>query len=357
MYNDILRLKGIVKNQVQIGPKRLEVEIITSCNINCLFCWFHSPLVKKKIRNWQLEIDKFQQIANDAKTININHIYITGRGEPCLHPHLPKILECLREKGFYITLTTNLATQSKKILSSLFLVDTLEITLCASSKDKYKKLQCSLSKNLFDRVLKNISIINKLAYLKKRPKIRINYILTKMNTNDIDSFIKLAEDVGIHEVRFSPFSFVSETKSLCLEKKILDECNKRIAFLAKNTEIKMDNSWKNLNDIQIRRCYMGWFTMLVGIFGRVRIGCFDSPFSEEGNIYKNSLKEIWFSNKAQETRLKLKNSFEKFSFCPFYNIQLKQKGIYCPFALENKQIELFIKKLKRHIQQRSATPE
>lgn len=336
-YN-FLRLKGIITDKVFTGPERLELEINTLCNLNCSFCWFHSPLVNQKLKNWELELKKYKEIIDDAKEIGVKHIYITGRGEPGLHPALPEMIKYAKDKLLYTSITTNLAYNNKKVIRSLAEADLIEITFSSYSKEHYGKMQSPKNPSLFDIVIRNIRILNKISALKKKPKIIINYILTQENYKTLDKFIALANNIGIKEIRLSPFSDIAATKKLYLPKSQIKSLGPTIKKLSKENGIILDYDWSKLNDLRIKNCYMGWYTMLVGTFGKVKVGCFDSLPKKEGDIYKNSLKEIWGSSKAMKIRLLLKHNLNKALQRP-----ANASKNCCPYAILNKKIDDIIK--------------
>lgn len=342
--HDTLRYLGILKDRTLTGPQRLEIEINSYCNLNCLFCWFHSPGTKIKMKRWELPYNKFQEIIIDASQMGIKHLYITGRGEPCLHPRLPDMLRYAKKNGLSITLTTNFSVITKKILAAVSLIDMLEITFCGWPAEKYKELQCPNNKNLFDAVVKNISLIGKISALNGKPFIKINYVLTNKNIDSLDGFIKFCGSLGVQGIRLSPLSFTPETNSLKLSHPQMKRLKRKFVTYPCSGKPHIDTSWFNLRDIKIKGCYMGWETALVGIYGKVKIGCFDSPLASEGNICKTPLKKIWFSKRSQTNRLKLKYSLNTLKFCPFYSQKLKRNGTFCPFSLENARIEQKIEK-------------
>ena len=327
--NDFLLALGISKNRCLLGPKRLEIEILNYCNINCYFCWFHSPLVKKTYKKWHIEPGTFKKIVDQAKNIGIEHFYITARGEPCLHPDFASLLRYAREKGFFITITTNLTVRNKETLSALALADNIEVTLSAYSEENYKKIHSPLSINRFNNVIKNILFLNKICKAKSRPRIKVNYIVTKLNKNNPRRFVELMAKLGVKDIRFSPFGFIEETKNIRLKEKDLRIFQEEINRMAKNISISIDNSWKDLNSKEskkLTKCYMGWITVLIEVFGTVKIGCMDPLSPVAGNIYKKTLKEIWFSQKANDIRVFLKDSLDSYGktlHCPFYYFNLE----------------------------------
>jgi len=309
---------GIVKNKALVGPEKIEIILNTYCNMNCIFCWFHSPLIKRRLKKWKLEFDKFQEIIQSAQAMKTNYIYLSGWGEPTLHPDLPKMIKLARKKRFYITLTTNLAFNSKKMLNAVSMANQIEVTLCYASPKEYKKFQCPNSKNYFNMVIKNIhSLQNSIKHSNK--KLILNFIINKTNYKSIDKLIDFAEKLGINYVRLSGFAYVSETSPLKISDKTKKQILNKLSDLHKKTKLNLQSSLELMQPLKLDKCYMGWFLMLIDAYGKVRVGCFDpSAPTIAGNIYKNSIEKIWFSKKADTIRSYLKNSLKRRFHCPFY---------------------------------------
>lgn len=324
------RILSAAQDRVFLGPERLEIELITSCNMNCLFCWFHSPFCKVQQKKWKLELKKFKEVISDASSLGCRYVYLTGRGEPLLHPDIGKMVLFAKTKGMRIVLTTNLSCASSRVLESLVFADQLEVTLCAFQEKAYGALHCPRSENRFKHVIRNIKTLQKKVGSRIGTFFLLNFIVNRHNYRDISSFVSLAEGLKIPQVRFSAFSYTPETRHLCLNKAELDGVRREIERLTLASPVQISNTLSLQTPARIKSCYMGWFTLLLGVYGGVRVGCFDPPFPEAGNIYKNSLKKIWFSKKAQKIRTDMKYHLEKYgksSHCPFFyrNLEVEKK--------------------------------
>lgn len=83
--NEKQRLMGIKLNNVFVGPECVQVDITNECNLNCIFCKNHSPLVTQHMKG-MISFDIFTRLINDLNKLGTEKIILSGMGEPLLHP-------------------------------------------------------------------------------------------------------------------------------------------------------------------------------------------------------------------------------------------------------------------------------
>ncbi len=338
MEKALLRLIGIKKDKVLTGPERLEIEIINYCNINCLTCWFFSPLGSfYKEKPWKMELEVFKRIINEAKILGVESICIPGIGEPTLHPNLPEMILETKKARLPLHIATNLTVTSKRILKSLCLCDRIDITLLAPTKELYKELQSPSCPEYFDQVLENITYLKSSQNPNKKQKIYIMFILNKLNFKYFKDILELAKKLNLDGIEIQPFDTTPFNKNLSLDyseiKSFIKEKNKLKKKYPFIEDTFFEEYYKNKFENQkLKRCYMGYFTLLVGIKGKVKVGCFSPQSPSAGNIYKRSLTEIWYSPKAQEIRNEYKYNLDK----------IHKSESHCPFLTRNRKISKII---------------
>ena len=328
---DRLRTAGVCKDKTFIGPEWLGVEINTACNFNCVFCWFHSPYVTYQGRAWQLELEKFQEAVTDAAEMNCRYIYITGFGEPTLHPDLPEMISFAKAKGLHVVVTTNLSVSSPRVLQGLLSADELYVTFCGADSRQYKRMHCPRTKSYFGRVLSNIRALQKMAGPERKDFFLLNVIVNKINYQDVGALADLAKTLKIRRIRFSGFSKVEQTRFLSLDAAEVSALQKKIARLSSLPHFDIDENLM-LPYSKLERCFMGWYALLLDVYGEVRVGCLDPAAPAAGSIYKERLKDIWFSQASQKIRLDMK-----------YRLKKKESG-HCPFFHRNARLEELIAK-------------
>jgi len=101
--NNINKIEQICKKLVPT-PKYVTIDLTNSCNLNCIGCWTHSPLLKDKeaSKEWKSQIIPFntlKKIIDDLHELGTKRVRLTGGGEPFLYPEIMEIIRLIKEKG------------------------------------------------------------------------------------------------------------------------------------------------------------------------------------------------------------------------------------------------------------------
>ena len=81
------RLMGVRDKKVYIGPERVVLFINNTCNLSCRYCWTHAPGNPRHFDDpKRLSLEKFVEIIDDAVDLKVDQIYLSGSGEPTMHP-------------------------------------------------------------------------------------------------------------------------------------------------------------------------------------------------------------------------------------------------------------------------------
>lgn len=80
--------------------KRIYIEITNTCGLDCSFC----PKIRRK--PGFMDVQTFTDILEKVKDFT-DHIYLHVKGEPLLHPELPKFLDICKDKDIKVNLVTN----------------------------------------------------------------------------------------------------------------------------------------------------------------------------------------------------------------------------------------------------------
>ena len=219
--------------------------------------------------------DIFTKAVDEASEKGCKAITLASRGEPTLHPKLPKMIKYISDKGILdLKINTN-ATKLNDKLSHAILennVSELVFSVDAGTKETYEQIRV-LGK--FDKVLNNIKNFNKIRsnYFKKSGCItRISGVKVKKEQN-IDQMVSFWEKY-VDEVSIKPAT------------PRWDSYN--------NKPIKITKS-----------CSQLWERMYVWYDGKINPCDFDyKSFLSVGNIKNNSLEEIWNSNEYNSLRKK-----------------------------------------------------
>jgi MoaA/NifB/PqqE/SkfB family radical SAM enzyme len=347
MKNNLNLLNDIIKNEF-VGPKTLEIDITNRCNHKCIFCWFHSPILKKqRPKNWEkqkMELDLFKEIVKETKKKDADEVIISAQGEPFLNPDIMKMIEYVKSKGLYLKVYTNGSLLKQNIKKVSKLVDYLSVDVSAATPKMYAKIH-SASPRVFHEVKQNLEYLNELKKKGNKTYLRITNIITKINYKEIPLMATFASEVEADFLSFKPINVSnivsSETKQLLLdksdaiwikkqEKKLLEYM--KIKNLDNNLELRMKNLFTDGNYTEkiVKRtgCYSFWTHWLVFFNGSISPCCHAAEiFHTNGKIdfeqASNSTEFKRFLEKIKTMNSTGKIAYEKCKMCENFEKNLE----------------------------------
>jgi MoaA/NifB/PqqE/SkfB family radical SAM enzyme len=267
-----------------LPPVVLHVYPTNSCNAHCKFCIMKTEHERKA----KLDKEVFQRLIKSAIDMGIKSVHISGGGEPTLYEHLDVVrdfpgLKVLSTNGAYLTIGT------------YDIFDRVRVSLNAGTAETHKNI---MGISNFDQVIANIRRIRKDN---PKPKLGLGFVVSPDNWQDILEFCTLANDIGVDFVHIRP-AYYPRGEDDDRTRKIMDAayhlceaakkcCNVRIFALSD----KFDGYWSSR---KFCKCLASPLHAVVTATGEL-IVCQD-VFIRFGNLYKNSLEEIWGSAEHRE---------------------------------------------------------
>lgn len=314
-----VRKQSFLLNRRFIGPETMEFWFHNKCNLRCNFCSIYTPLMSN-LKHVPQALD-FKKIANtldQGYEMGVQGIRLISDGEPMISPDIIKILEIILANGFYLHLFTNGTVFNERHFSLFERFKSLSflINFSAAQEETYR--------NIYGGNPKNFQIIQKallkLAQLKIKNRqlgcffeIKVNYIITNQNYQEVDQFIILSKKLGVDFIVFKFAVLHEEGESLLLNTEQLREF-KAIALKAKHYAEKIlldtnldallaiteDKGFQKKNDIKQHsvnlptlNCYNGWFFANMNSRGEYFICGYETV--HHGNLNEKTFKEIYFS--------------------------------------------------------------
>lgn len=293
LRNEVLRnwVRGSYLKRRLAFPSMVQVEITNACNAKCTMCPHQK--MSRKIEN--IEIGLFEKIvkecANNSQyvlTFLPNHF-----GEPLLNPHLPEYIKYVKKNlpKVETAIFTNgsLLNEGKSIELINAGLDMINVSFDGFSKDTYEKIRIGLK---FNEVNENIlNFINLKKQMKrKKPFINLAFIAMSENVSEVSDFIKKWESLA-DAVSIGTF------------------CNWGGEVIGEAVTSRQ-NTGRN-------PCTRLWSHMLIFVNGNVPLCCQDYNGNYIlGNIYKQTLKEIWQGEIIKEyRRLHSEGKFYELPIC------------------------------------------
>lgn len=289
-------------------PLYAEIGLTNRCNHRCIFCaldWFE----KKPV---DIDTSVIKRALREMAECGVKSVMFAGEGEPLMHKDICDIVPYAKQQGMDVAITTNgaLFNQEKleKILPSLSWV---RFSVDAGTPATYKKIHCGGSKD-FEKVLVNLR--DAVALKKKRELpvvIGVQFLLIPDNFEDLESFVKTFQEIGVDNVQIKPYSQHPLSKNrFAIEysrhREIEDTVRKyetpefQVIFRSQTTKRLMEKRSYNT-------CHGMPFFTLVEADGSV-IPCmmfYQKPEYCFGNLHEDSFSAIWTGKKRKDVLQKL----------------------------------------------------
>lgn len=181
-------------------PREAMVEVTRRCNYSCLYC-FRDGLDKSYLID--MEESLFQRFINMAVDAGIEKLAFTGWGEPLLHPNILEFIGLAKENGFDVLVNTNgffVAELARDLVKMG--VDELVISVDSGDEDIYRSIRRG---GELSRVVEGLDRLNmaKASFNSKKPVLKFQYTLNKLNISNILGLARLAKDYRVKEVIIS----------------------------------------------------------------------------------------------------------------------------------------------------------
>jgi radical SAM protein with 4Fe4S-binding SPASM domain len=323
-------------------PYILKIDPSNMCNLRCPMC-----LTGRRMGNRRYGIMEFSTYRKilDELGIYTYRIMLYGQGEPFMVKNIEDMIGEATDRNIGVSISSNLnilnEEQAERIVSSG--LEHLIVSLDGASQESYQKYRVG---GTFERVINNIKMISVLKKSMKTryPIIEWQYLVMRHNENEMEVAKKIAKEIGVNMIRFSPFSFISPPTKEELEEWVPQ--NDRIRYL--------DNSGQSIN-LYGEQTVCSWLyrTVVINWDGRISPCCSyhftGFPENDFGNVNDQSFREIW-NNKIYQFSRKLVSN-RKISddekvrtgcySCEMLNLrflnELRKKAAADPYSKPNKQ--------------------
>jgi radical SAM protein with 4Fe4S-binding SPASM domain len=344
-------LRGLLSSErAYAGPFYVHIDITHRCNLKCLCCRWHSPLItsmRDKSICQDISVDMFEEFCEDLQSMGTREMYFVGTGEPFLHPRIFDLIATAKKYGFKLIVYTNGLPIDKTVIKKLIdlKLDVLRVSLWASTPESFVQQVNQMTPDKFDNIIDGMS---QLSQTKKDlgaslPFLELCQTITDQNLEDLDKTVALAQKTGCEKMCFSPIvdfaeeelkQFVPDapetvkvTAALRRIKKQLDELE-----IIHNIDIMLLHySWDGRIQDNIP-CYPAWYFTYVRTDGNI-FACQRNTFATKslGDIRKDRFKDIWNNEAYRAFRRKV-------STCEGLKSDTEYYCDYCSHSLNTKRI-------------------
>jgi len=308
------------------GPLYIEISPVGYCNLRCIQCHQRHHLKLEKGKGGSppantLSRQRLQTLTDEIAELGIADVEICGRGEPTLYPDLPALLSSLKAKKLNCSLITNGIQLTADLSRQLVEVnlDEVIISMYAAREETFQSISRPGKSVSLALIAENTERLVKLRG--DRPRVTLNFLLQRDNVDELEDMLILTDAVKADGVVFS-MSFPYREKSIIREDStsvtelqfMVNRLKDRVSEIKQKGQTRVPKSLDNfirqhenmpsLNTLDTGYsqipCYAGWWAMFLAEDGTIR-PCSNSHLVL-GDIYQDSLKDIWNSGRYQEFR-------------------------------------------------------
>ena len=278
-------------------PVTWELDITNRCNHTCIGC--DQPWAGGRANNEALNSWEAREYINQIKQLGGKAINLTGGGEPLFNLAFDSIVKYIKQVGLEVGLITNGSLLTRKT-SQIILNNCswVRISLDAGTSETFKKIR-GRPEEEFNVVLNNIKVlVEEKKRLNSNCTVGVSFLTCKDTVREMKVFTDICKQTGVDYVEFRPFHGDSTNPYK------LQECLKLETkeFKVLCSDFKYDRNYEK----KYCRCHGQNFTGVINVH-KVYICCHfrGKEQYEIGDLRKNTLREIWFSEKRKKVLEKI----------------------------------------------------
>ena len=156
-------------------PLHIDLEPTSACNLRCPFC----ATTHNRYKQGFMREETWKKILDEGGENDLYSLKFTYRGEPLLHPDLPKMVKYAKEAGIMdVYFNTNAVRLNESAIRSLIDagLDRISISFEGYTQEVYEKYRVGAK---FNHVVKNIEMLRdiKKELGTEKPLVRIQTVL------------------------------------------------------------------------------------------------------------------------------------------------------------------------------------
>jgi radical SAM protein with 4Fe4S-binding SPASM domain len=324
-------VRSILAGQGNLNvPSHIQIEPTEACNLRCSFCHWHNAELSTDFGNFDfkgirsIDTERLLDLIDEFHELGVKAVAFTGAGDPCVHKHLWKFLQRLRENTMDRAVTSNLAMPIKQeLVAELGTANWVRWSFNAVSKDVFISVQGP--KNGFAKAAatqeKNIPAINEARLAAGNEAINASFVISyndgNGNATDIVQATRKAKELGCASISFRPdMPFSKEQEVMQYNDYIVEQLES--ASRISDSQFTVYTNLQRLDALQESPdkdllCYYINHSTYIAATGDIYPCCY-TRYEEGyvlGNILDQSFQKAWFSARRQNAYKTI-----KYNECP-----------------------------------------
>jgi len=293
------------RRPIQWGlPMTVSIEPTTACNLRCPEC--PSGLRSFSRPTGNLKKDFFRKTIDELSN-QLMYLIFYFQGEPYINPDFLNMVKYASDKGIYTITSTNGHFRNDKnaeqtVTSGL---DRLIISVDGTSQEVYENYR---KEGNLETVLQGAA--NVVKWKKKlksaTPHIIFQFLVVRPNEHQIPEVYKLAEEIGIDEVKLKTAQVYD-----------YEHGNDLIPLQEKYARyVQQEDGTYTVKNELLNHCWKLWHSCVITWDGRIVPCCFDKDATHQlGHLHEESFAEAWQGSAYQAFRTDILAGRDKIDIC------------------------------------------
>jgi radical SAM protein with 4Fe4S-binding SPASM domain len=267
-------------------PPAIGTELTNHCNLKCPECASGSGMMTRQ-RGF-MDQGLYEKVISELSPYVYN-VNLYFQGEPMLHPRFFSFLEMSRNLKTVVSTNGHFLSDGnpeKLVQSGL---SKLIISLDGTNSETYSAYRCNGS---FDTVIGGIKTVAEAKRRLKSPiKLEIQFLVNKLNENQIFPMRKLAKELEV-TVRFKSMQVA-----------VTENIGKWMPSNRRYSRYRLRNGTYSIKSSLPDRCSRMWFNPVITWDGKVVPCCFDKDAEYiMGDLNHNTFRDIWYGREYMDFR-------------------------------------------------------
>lgn len=315
-----------------VEPDMLQLCFLFRCNLKCKMCSMQERYEKIKHAglSYELPFDIIKKLIEQAANMKIRKVCLVG-GEPFLREDLFDIINFIHRYDMETIVITN-----GTLLGNIEIINRvldsklrqLAISIDGACENTYRRIR---GDGVLERIKNNIRLLNKIKKERESslPKVHISCTIMDQNIEELVDIVCLARELGVGSISFQPvvrdntdarvrdnsdLNWIPKPRYNVLDSSIDKLVKYKLSSRENNdliinsaTQLKLIKKYFR-GILHNQKCYLGFSRIVISQDGKMYF-CAKEPIGGKvsfGDIYKDKLRDLWYSKKAQLFRRSIK---------------------------------------------------
>ncbi len=314
------------------GPYQAALWLTNRCNLQCIHCYFYSPLLPEpnyfevraarggfgpapdpqevRVRRTRdADTQTTCTVIDDLVRMGTRSFHVAGSGEPMLHPEAMEFFSRIKRAGGWCCMNTNGTLLNSESVDALVGMgfNELRVTTMAGSDEVYARTHPGSPPGTFGRLRDGLLALaeRKASAGRRRPRLNLICIVVQQNCDALEGFVRFADEVRADGALVNPVDDIgdpamaplvpTEEQAAAVRRQVpelarfLEERGIRhnLERFAMTFHSRLDTRAL----YQAIPCYMGWLSLRVSAEGNVYPCC--RCYKPMGNVREEGIEDIW----------------------------------------------------------------